>query len=182
MTRRRKRTSERGGALVEFAFAFPVFLLLMLSLIDFGYIYSGRIQTRNGTREAARTAAVGKVGNAEVCDINAATPLGIQNKRLICLTKERLGAPVANSRVHVILIDPTYVPTTNVWDPQNSLVVCTMSKAVSVTGIIEPFLGNAVHRNRTVIQLEKLTAYQPIATGGESPLPSQTWDWCGEDL
>ena len=50
---------ERGAQLVEFAIVVPVFLLLVMGIIDFGRAYFSWIIITNGAREGARVAAVG---------------------------------------------------------------------------------------------------------------------------
>ena len=57
-SRRRPVASPRGQALVEFALVFPLFLLVLFSVISFGlYIFYNQ-QLANAAREAARYAAV----------------------------------------------------------------------------------------------------------------------------
>lgn len=168
--------------MVEFAFAFPVFLLLLLGLVDFGYLYSDGVLARNGTREAARAAAVGKIGTAPNCTITADTGVGQGNKRLTCLTKERLHREGTDARVKIMLIDQTNAPTASIWDPNNSLVVCTMTTARSITGAIDPFLDGSAHRNRTVIQIERLPSNYGLGASEETPLDGQNWAWCSEGL
>src|SRR6266542_3551600 len=48
----------RGQALVEFALFFPLFLLLLMSIITFGLYVFYNQQLQNAAREAARYAAV----------------------------------------------------------------------------------------------------------------------------
>jgi Flp pilus assembly protein TadG len=49
---------ERGANLVEFAFIAPLLIMLVLGIIDFGWILSQQQDVRHGAREAARLAAV----------------------------------------------------------------------------------------------------------------------------
>jgi hypothetical protein len=58
---RRLRPQSRGQALVEFALVFPLFLLLLFSLIVFGLYVFYNQQLANAAREAARYAAVHSV-------------------------------------------------------------------------------------------------------------------------
>jgi Flp pilus assembly protein TadG len=57
-TQRRGRR-ERGQALVEFAFVVPIFLVLVLGVVDFGWALRSWITVTNSAREAARYGAVG---------------------------------------------------------------------------------------------------------------------------
>jgi TadE-like protein len=54
----RPRWEARGQALVEFALVFPLFLLLLMSIITFGLYVFYNQQLQNAAREAARYAAV----------------------------------------------------------------------------------------------------------------------------
>src|SRR5438270_4660530 len=58
--RARRRASRRWSAqaLVEFALVLPLFLLLVLGLIDFSRLLFTYISLTNGARELARTAAL----------------------------------------------------------------------------------------------------------------------------
>jgi PAP2 superfamily/TadE-like protein len=50
---------ESGQALIEFAFVFPILIVLLLSLIDFGIAVDHRDVLQHAVREGARNAAVG---------------------------------------------------------------------------------------------------------------------------
>ena len=47
---------ERGAELVEFAFVFPTLLLVMLGIIDFGFLFQRYEVVTNAAREGARVA------------------------------------------------------------------------------------------------------------------------------
>lgn len=51
--------SERGQALIEFAFVLPVLLVFMLTLLDFGLALDRREVIQHAVREGTRQAAVG---------------------------------------------------------------------------------------------------------------------------
>ena len=53
-----KGRSERGQSLVEFALVLPIFLVLVLGIIDFGLGLKSWITITNAAREGARYAAV----------------------------------------------------------------------------------------------------------------------------
>jgi Flp pilus assembly protein TadG len=50
------RRTERGGVMVEAALIFPVVVLLLFGIIQYGYILSAKICLRNASAVAARTA------------------------------------------------------------------------------------------------------------------------------
>jgi Flp pilus assembly protein TadG len=69
---RSRRSSERGASLVEFAIMAPLLILLLLGIIEFGWLFSQNNDVRHGAREAARLAAVDAgttaAMGARVCD------------------------------------------------------------------------------------------------------------------
>jgi Flp pilus assembly protein TadG len=62
MKRRRggKHPSDRGSAAVEFALLFPILLLIVFGIIDFGRALNAQITLTQAAREGARLAAVGQ--------------------------------------------------------------------------------------------------------------------------
>ncbi len=50
--------SERGAELVEFALVFPTLLLVMLGIIDFGFLFQHYEVVTNAAREGARVAVL----------------------------------------------------------------------------------------------------------------------------
>ncbi|MGF1616370.1 MAG: TadE/TadG family type IV pilus assembly protein [Acidimicrobiia bacterium] len=53
-----KRDREQGASLVEFAFIAPFLILMLLGIIEFGYLFGEFNDVRHGAREGARVAAV----------------------------------------------------------------------------------------------------------------------------
>ncbi|MBQ7740250.1 MAG: pilus assembly protein [Eubacterium sp.] len=58
MKRIRKMKSEKGQAIVEFAMVFPLFIILVMGIIDFGWLFYNYISLSNAARNAARIACV----------------------------------------------------------------------------------------------------------------------------
>lgn len=50
--------NEEGQAMVEFALVLPILLLLLCSILDFGWIFGNQLLANNAGREAARYTAV----------------------------------------------------------------------------------------------------------------------------
>jgi Flp pilus assembly protein TadG len=64
--RRRLWACERGAELVEFAFAFPLLLLVMLGIIDFGLMFQRYEVVTNAAREGARVSILPGYADADV--------------------------------------------------------------------------------------------------------------------
>lgn len=58
--------SERGAELIEFALIFPLLLLVMLGIVDFGFLFQRYEVLTNATREGARLASLPSYGEADV--------------------------------------------------------------------------------------------------------------------
>lgn len=68
LTTRRRRPRSSGQALTEFALVFPVVLLMLAAILQFGLIFTSQIGLTNSVREAARYGSVLSV----VADTDAA--------------------------------------------------------------------------------------------------------------
>jgi Flp pilus assembly protein TadG len=58
MLRTHKSNSESGAAAVEFALIVPIFLLMVVGIVQFGYAYTIQISLTQAAREGARTMVV----------------------------------------------------------------------------------------------------------------------------
>ncbi len=68
---------EQGQALLEFALILPVFLMLIMGLIDFGRIYWADLVSEEVGRDAARYISLGEsYSQVELAVENDAAPLG----------------------------------------------------------------------------------------------------------
>lgn len=79
------RGRESGQGLVEFAVVAPILLVIMLAIIQFGWIFTSQIGLTNSIREAARFAATNPTvaatevfnGNATVAQLDAILPRNV---------------------------------------------------------------------------------------------------------
>lgn len=58
---------QRGQALVEFTIVVPVFMFLLLGMMEFGFAFSDRLTLGNATREGARVGASLVTGSTTTC-------------------------------------------------------------------------------------------------------------------
>ena len=79
LVRVRNRQRSRGQALVEFAFVLPIFLFILMILVDFGRIVYAQNAITNDAREAARVGSVGVVGTNPLLDQGANASLGLMS-------------------------------------------------------------------------------------------------------
>ena len=72
----RHRDGERGAAAVEFALIVIPLLILLLGIIEFGYIFNQQLTVTNAAREGARVLAITKdSGEATAAAASAASTL-----------------------------------------------------------------------------------------------------------
>jgi hypothetical protein len=62
-----RRRRDPGQALVEFTVVVPVFMLLLLGMMEFGFAFSDRLTLGNATREGARVGASLVTGSTTAC-------------------------------------------------------------------------------------------------------------------
>lgn len=56
--KQKRRSSERGAVAVEFALVLPVFILLVLGIVEFGRAFNIQVSLSEAARETARYAAI----------------------------------------------------------------------------------------------------------------------------
>lgn len=193
--RRRRRRPELGAALVEFAVAFPVLALLMMGVVDFGVNYGNKVQTTHAAREGARAGSVGRVGETSDCDI-AGTPVSIETRRLICLTKSRTHMSPEDVRVRITYMDGNGRYTNDFSDAARfankySIMICVSSRAYSLSGMLAPIFDGRFHHTRAVIKTGTTpwstsvaglgTVYSYVPQFAETPFRDDSWGWCGSD-
>ena len=62
----KRRSSERGAELIEFALVMPLLLLLVLGIVDFGFLFQRFEVVTNAAREGARLAVLGGYSTDDV--------------------------------------------------------------------------------------------------------------------
>ena len=66
-SRRTRWKSERGAELIEFALVLPLLLLVVLGIVDFGFLFQRMEVVTNAAREGARMAVLPSYTQADVC-------------------------------------------------------------------------------------------------------------------
>lgn len=54
-----KLKNEKGQSMVEFAIIFPILILILVGIIEFGFMFSGYLTLTNASRETARSISLG---------------------------------------------------------------------------------------------------------------------------
>ena len=160
---------------------FPVFVLFVFGILEFGINWNHRIQTAHAAREVARSASVARMGDDSSC----ATP-GIASPPLllhqtICLAKRKSGMDYADVRVKLIYMGPGGRRASDIANTKNSVMVCLMSRASSATLLLSPIFDGKFFNMKSVTKTAKPFGGLPVAEGEETPLTGASWSFCVAD-
>jgi TadE-like protein len=177
MTRRRAR-NERGAALVEFALVLPLFMLLISGIIDFGNAYSDLQAVRLGVRDGGRRAAVATTGGSTGCGLTfAAGAPNTPTQQLMCLVKGSVGLSSSRVRVKILFADPNTGATgASHYVRGETVIVCTMAKARSVTGMLGNMISGIGLRSKSQFRIEQVAS--PVLQESEELAITGSWSWC----
>ncbi len=183
------RRAERGTALVEFAFAFPVLILIMLAVIDFGVEYGNKVSVADAARRASRVASVTRVGTDSSCTINGGAP-DPETAKLVCLTKAKTHMSDERVAVKIFYMGPNGKKTTNfaaatMLENRYSVAVCVSATARSTSGFLNPVFDGRFHHSRSVTKTAKPSTGTFVPPFEETPLTNGSttddWSWCTAD-
>ena len=183
-TPRRRHRGERGAALAEFAICFPVFMLLMLAIVDMGVNFGDKVETEHAAREAARAGSVAKTGGNSSCSLTPNGTLPVLTRQLFCMAKARTHMNPANVRVKIFYegvngkVTTNYQPATAGAASTATIVVCVQSRADSVSGMLSPILDDKVHESRSLVKTGVPSGGTYPATGEEHPFSGHDWSFC----
>jgi Flp pilus assembly protein TadG len=95
------RKSERGAELIEFALVLPLLLLIVLGIVDFGFLFQRLEVVTNAAREGARLAVLPEYNSTDVT-----------NRVQDYLEEGGVGRDATNVNPHVEVTGPTDIPIT----------------------------------------------------------------------
>ena len=172
MGRLSRSRSDHGAVLVEFALILPIIFTLLFGIIDFGIALNGLISSRQGTGVGARQGVVGSFGSDSSCPLSGdAASANSGTKRLLCLTKDRIGLDQRDVRLKLVLGSGGYAA-------RQPMVLCAAYPYHSLTGLFSPVLN---HRNAKVevqMRIEEVATVTPLAATEETPVTGDNWSWC----
>ena len=139
---------ERGQALVEFALVVPIFLILVMGIVDFGMGFKTSIMVTNAAREGARFGAVGWPAGSYPADCNDSATDDIT---VVGRTCSALAASVAKVQsVSVTYVERNGIPETQTGD---SVVVSMTYKYDFITplgSMLSTFTGGSIPATLTL--------------------------------
>jgi hypothetical protein len=119
--RRVDRQASLGQGLVEFAMLVPVFMLLLLGLLEFGYVFDHTMTVSYATREGARAGSAFGPGNSTTMVCATSTDV---DKHIVAAVQRVLQAPGSQvvsadvSEIRIFSADSTGIQVgslANVW-------------------------------------------------------------------
>lgn len=115
---KQKTGNAMGAVAVEFALILPIFLALILGVVEYGRAFSIQVSMAQGAREAARDMAInyaktGSLAAAKQTAIDAAAPIAVVKTTDITISTCTAGADavvIINSDVNYLTGLPTLMP------------------------------------------------------------------------
>lgn len=156
----RRNRDARGAAAVEFALVFPILMLVVFGILQYGLYFFDAHGTRTGIREAARLGVV-KSNITGTCD-NASYMAEIK-----CTAKEQVDAITGPIAVRVT--------APSAWKKGDPLVVCAEVKS-EVAGLL-PMPDDGLIRSKTQMSIEVETS-PPSTLSSQDTALSGSWSWC----
>lgn len=99
--------NERGQSMVEMALVLPILLMIVFGIIEFGNIYSIKINMNNVVRQAVRTAVVSQLSEVELEDNMKADAISLrmlEDNISVCDINRSAGNVIATLNYNVPLI------------------------------------------------------------------------------
>jgi len=97
-----KRRNEKGQSLVEFALVVPLVILILMAIIEFGFMFNAYITITNASREGARLGALGSSDTSVVTRVVDTTVALDPTKISVTIT------PANRSRGDMIRVQVNY--------------------------------------------------------------------------
>jgi Flp pilus assembly pilin Flp len=179
-----RRGRDQGGVVaVEFALMAPLLSVLVFGLIQFGAIYNDFASLREGTRDAARQAAVANFGPASTTgspcylDVAQGSAPSADIESLMCLAKSEIGLSGSDTRVDVLFAKPDFSGADSAWTVGDGLIVCTQFAEQTQTQLLASLIGSPYLKTKTSVRIEQPAAGAETA-GYETPPSGSDWSWC----
>lgn len=131
-----------GASLVEFALVAPLLVLLLIGMVEFGWLFAQNLDVRHGAREGARLAAV---NFPEGPPPNSGTPSNANRDALVAEVCSRMQTPAAAT-----------VDLSSSGGVGDSATVTVATPGETLTGFIDFLLPASLNLTSTVeIRLEQ---------------------------
>ncbi len=109
--------NRRGSAIVEMALILPVFLLMLIGMLEFGMVLHDYIMITEAARAGARAAAVGTEDSGILDVVQKAAPSLDQGKLVVTITPPGKGNRPVGTAATVTLTYPVDIPVPSIANP-----------------------------------------------------------------
>lgn len=116
----KKARCERGQALVEMAIALPLFLLLLMGIMEMGWYFYNQISVENGSREGARYAIVHAEDTTLNNDVTSLVQGMVFGPGTLTVTLNKTGNDIS---VTVTKAVPTLTPIAAMFTPGDTFLL-----------------------------------------------------------
>ncbi len=170
---RARRRDDSGAALVEFALVFPIFVIMLLGMVQLGLSFAGWSQLRAAVQTGAQMASVEDGGGAEYpCSVP--TPSGSSRKaqntaQMVCEIASLIGTPVGTG------VSASSPPEVGLWitgsSNQYMVTVCAATPASNFTGFLPAYTLHATSEVYAEVPSlgDDLEPWNPYGLGGCGP-------------
>ena len=146
--------AQRGATLMEFAIIMPLLVMLLVGIIESGWVFAQYLDVRHGAREGARIAAV---NYPEGSDPPAMTRTDANRDALVAETCSRMS--VASS---------IKVAFTSTGASEAPIGVTAIAPADTLTGLLDWAFGTLSVSSSTVLHAEQEATWTDTDPGGQS--------------
>lgn len=148
--------NDQGASLVEFAMLAPLLLLLLIGIVEFGWLFAQNLDVRHGAREGARLAAVNFPEGPEP---NSGVRSDANRDLLVAEICARMQTPTG--------ADVTVISTGAVGD---AATVTVRTDGMTLTGFIDFLIPSPLDLDSTVqIRLEQAATWTNTSGGQMCP-------------
>jgi hypothetical protein len=152
-------------AIVEFALVVPLLFVILLGIIDFGFMFSDVIDMRQAVRDAERNAVVGNFGSDTGCSLTGFTGGGNEQK-LFCMAKGEDGIPDVDTRLRLV-VGASGCSGTACYQVGQPITLCEQYKVRTITGMTKALAGK-YSTTRTVLRIEIAAPAPGLVSATES--------------
>lgn len=147
------RMDERGASLVEFVLILPLAALILFGLIDFGFVFQGYTQMRNGVQAGARLASQNEAAYEDTASVTCTGGPDANTGNLLCSIIAGLGPPTGlkagSLQVGIAFTTPT---NPNSGTSEQDVTVCAKGTLNSTSGFIAGLIvGETMSSSNTIL-------------------------------
>ncbi|HET9731331.1 MAG TPA: TadE family protein [Acidimicrobiales bacterium] len=152
---RSRRNDERGASLVEFALILPIFMVMLMGMIDFGLVFGGYVSLRGGVQAGARLASVNNYNTGDCSSPSATT-------EMVCAIAARVGTNLPGATSSAIKVG---IDIGGGQPGVDDVLVCEQTGITSTTGLTSWILSGKTITSESRLRLEQAPDFGDFTSG-----------------